>query len=143
MDSAVWMLELSKVGCKGWQRLFPKMGQLGPIKPPFIILFKKKKKKITNNFDLGWSENFRYLNKMLTDLIRSFLGRKYVKFLLMLFLGPFQNWRPNPKVCSVVKDHGFPYLKLCDTSQSVFSSAVWMLELSEVGCKDWQRFWER
>ena len=37
----------------------------------------------------------------------------------------------------VMKDHGFPFLKLCDISQSV--QQFCMLELSEVGGKDWRQ----
>ena len=62
--------------------------------------------------------NFRFLNLISVDLIRPSLVRKYF---LNFFLNPFG---PLSKMGVqfrkyVVKDHGFPFLKWCDTSQSV------------------------
>ena len=44
--------------------------------------------------------NFRFFNQILVDPIRPSLGRnsKY-NFFKTPFWGPFQNWRPDPKVC--------------------------------------------
>ena len=99
-----------------WSRIFPqKIGQLGTPKPLFLVWIK-------NKFYLVQGcphAKFQILNLILVDPIRPSLGRKLVQHLF--FKPPFvalskigdQIWK------YIVKDHGFLFLKWCDTSQFV------------------------
>ena len=61
---------------------------------------------------------------------------KFLKVFFTPFWDPFQNRKPDPKVCG--ENTWLPTYKM--VWHLTISSAVWMLDLSKVGCEDLQRF---
>ena len=74
----------------------------------------------------------------LADLIRTPQQKINLKiFFLKPYWGHFQNL--SPKSTCVVKDHDFPFLKWCDTSQSVQQFGCYTsLKWKQSGSKDRQ-----
>ena len=73
--------------------------------------------------------NFRFLNWILVDLNKTLPWQKIS--LIFLLKTPFQNWGPDPKVCG--ERPWLPIYKM--VWHFTISSAVWVLELSEVAGK--------
>ena len=75
------------------------------------------------------------LSKVGCEDLASSEKKVFKKFFLNPFWDPFQNRKPDPKVCG--ERTWLPIYKM--VWHLTIGSAVWMLELSKVGCKVFQR----